>query len=204
MKSKLFLQVFSVVTVCIAVFAGIAFLFTREELLGVDVPKSDVPYIDGRYIPENSTVLIVFEDNSGAAIELLFDKQMINVLLLNTATAEAAAKFGYSAQHTVHCDYTFLMKFVDTLGGINSPDGDGYTLTGVQVCNLLATEKVYPETAEAIVRGIFNKISKNGFSTDLLYCIIENTDTTLSSPACYGWVENLKYCSSAYNIIDGR
>lgn len=204
MKSKIILQVFAVILVCVCVFSGIVFVFSREELLGVDVPKSDVPYIDGRYIPDDSTVLIIFEDGSGAAVQLLFEKQMINLLLLKEATNEAAQIFGYEANHTLSCDYGFLIKFVDTLGGIELETGNGYALTGVQVSNLLAQEKGSSDTAEAIARGIFDKISKNGFSTDLLYCIIENTDTTLSSPACYGWVENLKYCASAYNIIDGR
>lgn len=204
MKTKIFLKVLSVVLVCIVMFSGVSFFLTREELLGVDVPKTDVPYIDGRYVPADSTVIFRFEDGSGAAVEILFEKKFINILLLSDANEEQAAIFGYHATHFVNFDYTFLMKFVDTLGGINSPDSENYLLTGVQVCNLLAKEKNSPDTAKIIIRGILNKISKNGFSTDLLYCIIENTDTTLSSPACYGWTECLKDCCVSYNIIDGR
>lgn len=202
MKSKIFLSFFLLVFFCVAVFSGIAFLFSREKLLGVEVPKNDVPYIDGRYIPEDCTVLVVFEDGSGAAVQILFEKQMTNVLLLSPATSHIAESCGYTVNQTVNCDYSFLMKFVDILGGIEIQSG--YTLTGVQVCNLLAEEKDSPETAKNIIKGIFNKISKNGFTTDALYCIIEETETSLSSPACYGWVENLKYCSVAVNIVDGR
>ncbi len=204
MKTKIFLQVFCIVLVCIAVFSAVAFLFTRDELLGVDVPKTDVPYFDGKFVPADSTVLFIFEDGSGAAVELLFEEQFIKILLLSSATLDEAAKYGFYAAHTVNCDYSFLMKFIDTLGGIASPESENYLLTGVQVCNFLANEKNSSDTAKVIVSGIFDKISKNGFSTDLLYCIIENTDTTLSAPSCYGWVEMLKYCCASYNIVDGR
>lgn len=204
MKSKLFLQITAVVLSCIALFSAVIFYFSKQNLLGVDVPKSDVPYIDGRFIPNDSTVLFIFEDGSGAAVQLLFEKRITNVLLLKTADEKTAEAFGYSVNHTASCDYSFLIKFINLLGGIEAPDNSGYTLTGVQVCNMLSQKENTADTQRAIVRGVLNKISKNGFSTDLLYCIIENTNTTLSAPACYGWVENLKYSTVAYNVIDGR
>lgn len=203
MKMKIFLQVLCIILICAAVFSAVAFFLTRQELLGVDVPKTDVPYIDGKYVPADSTVLVIFENGGGAAIEILFGKQFINAVLLSDATVEEAEKYGFHITHTVSCDYTFLMKFIDTLGGIDSFENPDYILTGVQVCNLLATE-VSGDIPKLIMSGIFDKISKIGFSTDALSCIIENTHTTLSAPACYGWSENLSECCVSYNIIDGR
>ena len=204
MKGKIFLQFFIFATACTVIFSLVLLFFSQQRLLGVDVPKTDVPYIDGRLIPKDSVVLFVFEDGSGAAVELLFEKQMINVLVLSNTEKQSAESFGYSPSHTVSCDYSFLIEFIDTLGGIETESNDGYALTGVQAAEFLSNKKGDFAACRAIIEGVLNKISKNGFSTDLLYCIIENTNTTLSAPACYGWVENLKYCAGAYNIIDGR
>ena len=82
-------------------------------------------------------------------------------------------------------------------------DGEDYVLTGVQVCNLLANKQSFTAKTD-IINGVMNKISKNGLSEDALYCIIDNTVTTLSVPSCYNWNIWVGKCFSSYNIIDGR
>ncbi len=202
MKLKKILLLFLVVILCVVFFMGTAFIFSRKVLLGVDVPKTDVPYVDGKYLPSDTTILFTFADSSSVAIELLFSKSFTNILILNSNDSEDYLSYGYQIDHTVECDYSFLMKFIDTLGGIEW-EGENYILTGVQICNLLATSQDL-NTEKQIIKGVMNKISKNGLSEELLYCIIDNTVTTLSAPACYNWNIWVGECCVSYNIIDGR
>lgn len=202
MKRKKILAFFLIIILCTVFFMGTAFVFSRKVLLGVDVPKTDVPYVDGKFLPSDTTVLLTFSDDSCAVIELLFSKNFTNILLLNSFKEKDFSKYGYFPEHTVACDYSFLMKFIDTLGGIEI-DGEDYVLTGVQVCNLLADEQSFTAKTD-IINGVMNKISKNGLSEDSLYCIIDNTVTTLSVPACYNWNIWVGKCFSSYNIVDGR
>lgn len=202
MKPKKFLLFFLIIILCLSFFMGTAFIFSRKVLLGVDVPKTDVPYVDGSYLPSDSTVLFSFGDQSCVVVEILFSKSFTNILLLDSSDNKDFSKYGYNIDHTVDCDYSFLMKFIDTLGGIEWENGS-YILTGVQVCNLLATNQT-EDTTINIIEGVMNKISKNGLSEDTLYCIIDNTVTTLSAPACYNWNIWAGKCCVSYNIIDGR
>ena len=121
---------------------------------------------------------------------------------MSSSNPNVFSKHGYEIDHTVECNYSFLMKFIDTLGGIEWENTD-YILTGVQVCNLLASEQ-NSDIEIDIIKGVINKISKNGLSEELLYCIIDNTVTTLSAPVCFNWNNWVGECFSSYNIIDGR
>lgn len=202
MKLRKILILFAVIVLCTAFFMGTAFLFSRKVLLGVDAPKSDVPYVDGRHLPEDTTVLFTFTDGTAVAIELLFSKEFTNILLLNSQNSKDYSEYGFNIDHTVQCDYSFLMKFIDTLGGIEL-NGSDYLLTGVQVCNLLATA-VDNSTSLEIIKAVMNKISKNGLRQEALYCIIDNTNTTLSVPVCFNWNIWVGEICVSYNIIDGR
>ncbi len=202
MKLKKFLVIFLAFALCFTFFMATAFVFSRKVLLGVDVPKNDVPYVDGIYLPADTTVLFTFSDNVSIAMELLFSENFTNILMLNGINHDDFLKHGYEIDHTVECNYSFLMKFIDILGGIEL-DSENFLLTGVQVCNLLAdTSDSHLKTE--ILKSIINKISKNGLSEELLYCIIENTNTTLSAPSCYNWNVWVGECLKSYNIIDGR
>jgi hypothetical protein len=202
MKLKKILAFFLVIVICIAFFMGTAFVFSRKVLLGVDVPKNDVPYEDGKYLPNDTTVLFTFADKPSVAVQILFSKKFTNVLLLDSFDLEDFAKHGFKIDHTVECDYSFLMKFIDTLGGIELENHD-YVLTGVQVCNLLSIGEE-KNTETKIIESVLNKISKNGLSEELIYCIIDNTITSLSAPVCYNWNVWVGESVISYNIVDGR
>ncbi len=182
-------------------FLGVAFIFSRENLLGVDVPESDVPYIDGKYIPSNC-VLLIDLNGKGAVIEILFAHRQINAVLLPSSNPQEARSRGYFYTHTISCDYSFVGEFIDSLGGIVHPDIPEYTLTGVQVCDLLKSEDSSPDIAKKVLTEIFKKIANYGFSTDSLYCIIEKTNTDLSTPYCYGWCEILGEVCKNYTVKD--
>lgn len=203
MSIKFWLKVFCIFLAALALFLGIAFVFSREKLLSVDVPEDDVPYIDGKYVPKDC-VLLIDLDGKGAVIEILFAKRKINAVLLPSSNPEEAQKQGFYYTHKISCNYSFIREFIDILGGIpyyNIPD---YTLTGVQVCNLLASDGSPPDTASKLLSAIFEKISKYGFSSDALYCIIEKTQTDLSSPTCYGWCQILDEVCKNYTVKDVR
>ncbi len=202
MKPKKIFLFFLIIILCLAFFMGTAFAFSRKVLLGVDVPKTDVPYVDGSFLPNDTTVLFTLNGQSCVVVEILFSKSFTNILILDDSVNKDFSKYGYNIDHTVECDYSFLMKFIDTIGGIEWEEGN-YVLTGVQVCNLLATNQ-NADTIINIIGSVMNKISKNGLSEDTLYCIIDNTVTTLSAPACYNWNIWVGKCCVSYNIIDGR
>ena len=205
MKTKLFLTFICVFLFCALLFSGIFFIVTRENLIGANVPKKDVPYNENGFVPQNATVLFTFPDGYGAALELDFSKNFINAAILSDPSERKAQQYGFEVQYNAVCDYPFIMNFIDHIGGIELADDDGvYRYTGVQVCNLLASFKEDTALRARILEAVFTKISKSGFSTDALYCIIEETETTLSMPACYGWCENMSKLCSSFNILNER
>ena len=74
--------------------------------------------------------------------------------------------------------------------------------TGVQVCNILAVNKDSIKTKRDVISAIFEKISKNGFSSEVLSCIINNTDTSLSAPDCFEWADYISDMCKSYNIVN--
>jgi hypothetical protein len=204
MKTKLFITFICVFLASFLFFMGILFVFTRENLMGADVPKTDVPY-DANFIPNNTTLLLTFPDNYGAVIEFKFKEKFINALILKDATKESVKEYGFFVDHTAECDYSFMMDFIDKIDGIDlALDGKSYRYTGVQICNLVASFKDDTPLRAKILEGVFNKISNSGLRTEALYCIIEDTNTTLSVPSCYGWCEYMKETCSSFNILNER
>lgn len=205
MKLKAIMQVLCAVLISGALFLSVIFLMTREKLIGVDVPKTDEPYSDSSFIPEASTVLFVFPDSFGLAIELDFEKKFTSAVIIKDPSEHLAEKYGFKIAHTCICDYPFMMDFIDIIGGIELSENDeSYRFTGVQVCNLIASFPDDTALRARILEAIFLKISKYGLSNEALSCIIEDTRTSLSAPACYGWTEYSDEVLSSFNILNER
>lgn len=205
MKWKIILVVSLSIIISSLLFTGIAYTVTRGNLLGVDVPKTDVPYSNEGFVPENRTVLFTFPDNYSVAIDLQFDKKFVNAMILPDAKKETAEIYGFKVTDTVKCDYSFIMDFIDKIGGIDlNLNGKTLRYTGVQVCNLIASDLDDTVIRAKILESVFVKISKNGFSSEALSCIIEETDTSLSTPACYGWAEWIPKVCISFNIVNER
>ncbi|MBE6729521.1 MAG: hypothetical protein E7568_04745 [Ruminococcaceae bacterium] len=200
MKRKIFITFICSFLSCLVLFIGVLFLFSRENLTGVDVPKTDEPY-GKTFLPSNTVVLFTFPDACGVAISLDFENSKTVAAVLKTPDKEAALDFGFEVEYTAECDYPFMMDFIDTLGGIEL---DNYRYTGVQVCNMLASFKDDVTLRANILNAVFEKIAKYGLSQEALYCIIEDTKTNLSVPACYGWCENSIMVFSSINILNER
>lgn len=205
MKWKIILVVFLSLIISSLLFAGIAYTATRGSLLGVDVPKTDVPYSNEGFVPQNRTVLFTFPDNYSVALDLQFDKKFVNAMVLPDTKKETAEIYGFKITDSAKCDYSFIMDFIDHIGGIDlNLTGETLRYTGVQVCNLIASNLGNTGIRAQILEAVFVKISKNGFSSEALSCIIEETDTSLSTPACYGWDEWIPKVCISFNIVNER
>ena len=71
------------------------YVLTRENLIGVDVPKTDVPYSQSGFVPENTTVLFIFPDSFGVAIDLDFEKNFTSAVILKNADEQIAKEYGF-------------------------------------------------------------------------------------------------------------
>lgn len=201
---KTILLIFCVILICSIIFAGLIFFTTKtEKLIGVETKKENVPYTAKEDFPTTTTLLIEFEDGWGAAIKLDFENIFISAVILENPTLIEAEKFGYFPNETIYCDYSFLLEFTDILGGLNlNIFGEKLRYTGVQVCNILAVNNGSIKTKREVLCGIFEKINKNGFSSEALSCIINKTKTSLNTPKCFGWNEYIQKMCGSYNIVN--
>ena len=203
-KRNTFLLISCVILLCSSLFAGLIYISAKsEKLIGVNVKKENVPYLAESELPKNTTLLFSFEDGYGLALQLDFQNTFIDAVILEKATFVEAEKFGYFIEETVYCDYTFILDFIDVLDGIElNIFGEKLRYTGVQVCNILAVNNKSIKTKREVVCAIFEKINKNGFSSEALSCIINNTKTSLSAPDCFGWTEHITKMCGSYNIVN--
>ncbi len=203
-KQNTLLVILTAMLCCSVLFSLLIFAATKsEKLIGVNIKKEDVPYQAETEPPKNTTVLFCFEDESGAAIQLDFENNFIDVVILEKANIIEAEQFGYFPTETVYCDYSFLLKFIDTIDGINlNIFGEELRYTGVQVCNILAVNSGSIKTKRDIISAIFEKISKNDFSSEVISCIINNTKTSLNAPDCFLWADFIGDMCKSYNIVN--
>ncbi len=203
-KRNTVLLVFCVILLCSSLFASLIYMSAKsEKLIGVNVKKENVPYFAESELPKNTTLLFSFEDGYGLALQLDFQNAFIDAVILEKATFVEAEKYGYFIEETVYCDYTFILDFIDVLDGIElNIFGEKLRYTGVQVCNILAVNNKSIKTKREVLCAVFEKINKNGFSSEALSCIINNTKTSLSAPDCFGWTEHIAKMCGSYNIVN--
>ena len=204
MDKKTILQITAVILASALIFAGFVFALTRvKPLVGVSVPKDDVPYEPQSDYPADTTLLFNFEDGYALCLRLQFQKNFIDAMFLKESQTELFETYGFYPSETVNCSYSFIMDFIDTIDGITLDIfGEEMRYTGVQVCNIIAVNNNHTETKIKVLKAIFNKIYKIGFSSDALYCIMNNTDNTLSVPDCYGWTDLIGKMCNCYNIVN--
>lgn len=202
-KSLKYKGIILAVLISSAVFLFSAFLtFTTGSIKGADVPKSDEPYENNR-IPPNTYLLLNFDDGYSAAVKLDFEEDFVSVLLLPPSLKNRESAYGYTCTEILNADYGFITRFIDTLGGIEADlDGGGeYLCAGVTVTDRLASDTGNTELKKAVITAVIKNISKYGFSTDSLLCIM-NGETSLSYPDCYGWCEYGKKVCTGYNVTE--
>ncbi len=204
MKQKPLVQIIAVLLASALLFGGMTFLLTRSQLLiGVNIPKEKEPYEAPVEYPPDITLLFTFEDGYGVAMSLHFANGFLSAVILESPDSETAAVYGYFIDRTVHCSFTFLQTFIDTLDGLTlTVTGEPLRYTGVQVCDYLLSNKDNIAVKCAVLSAVFDKIHQNGFSNETLSCIINHTKTDLCRPDCYGWTEYVGPLCSGYNIVN--
>ncbi len=154
--------------------------------------------------PKNTAVMFLWEEGGGEILYLDFEKQRIEVIILPEKCDEnAALVYGYTQFEAIKANNLLLAGIVDRIGGIELEDkensGTAFRYTGSQVTALLDASFQDEELKRCVIEKIFKKISSLGFSNKDFTFIINNSNTTLSFPDCYGWSERLP--EMAKNVV---
>lgn len=204
MDKKTVLQITTVILASALIFTAFVFALTRvKPLVSISVPKDDVPYEAQPDYPDDTTLFLSFEDGYSICMKLQFKNRFIDAIIIEGNEKTACESYGFYPTETINCSYSFIMDFIDTIDGITLDIfGEDMRYTGVQVCNILAVNNSHTETKTKILKAVFNKIYKIGFSSEALSCIMNETDNTLSVPDCYGWTLFLGEMCNCYNIVN--
>lgn len=193
----------AVVWLCVAfslgvfAIAGLIFLplAISDDVSPANDEQSNIPYFS---VPQNSGILYLSPDGSGALIFLNFEQQTAAVNLFLDDAENKALTVGYEINYTLLGNNEFLCELCDRLGGIDLyENGKEYRFTGAGLAEKLASADSILDLSE-ISEGFFKKISKIGLSNEDFQFIIENTKTNLNFPVCYSWREALKDTVSRY------
>lgn len=199
LKSKgLFKKIFVVIFSAI-VFFGVSYIYLdtafNNKTTSIDKKDYTVPY---KNLPDNTGIALVLPDNSAVMLYFNFESCCINVVNIDAYDVTNDMYYGYVVDFTVDVDYQLIGGIVDSAGGVNIKINDQILrYTGVQVIDLISTgcDKTIKEQ---IITDIFNQISKNNFSKEVLLYIIENGNTNLSVVDYVNWLDYI--CEMFDNI----
>lgn len=154
--------------------------------------------------PDNTPIMFLWEEGGGEIVYLDFKNSRIELILLPKDCDEnAALVYGYTNFEAVKANHLLLSGIIDRLGGIELETSDAMSgvlrYTGSQISSLLAANPEDFELKRTVSEKIFEKISSLGFSNKDFMFIINNSNTTLSFPDCYGWEGEI--ASMAKNLV---
>lgn len=138
---------------------------------------------------ENCSVLLLFEDGSGALLYLDFGARRIDIKIYNDNPKGQAEACRYGVDNTLVASRDFLAAFCDRLGGISFTEGGTKRNYLSSSLRGKLSEKADFSTRQNITAAFFEKISKIGLSTDDFKFIIEETKNDLNFTVCYDWAE---------------
>lgn len=190
---------------CSIVFVLMAVIVFMGEptIVGrVNETQSGEPYTPEP--PENTPIMFLWEEGGGEIFYLDFKNKKIEVIILPLKCDEnAALVYGYTNFEAVKANYLLISGIVDRLGGIEIDLGNGeLRYTGSQISSHLASNKEDFPLKRAILEKIFEKISLLGFSNKDFMFIINNSNTTLSFPDCYGFTGYMSEISDNLVIMN--
>ena len=204
MKAKNILKIFFTLSFCLALFAAVSYFYItitiEKQNSAIDTKESGIPYSSK---PDDSGVLFVMPDGSGALIYLEFSSDSVSAVFIEDCNSDDSVFYGYPADYRIHCDYKLLAGIIDNAGGIELGEKEKrLRYTGVQVIELLSYTSDYRKTVKEMLSSLFESISKKGFSESDMAYILENCkDTTLTLPECFKWNEYIPQMSSAVAVI---
>ena len=204
MKAKNILKIFFTLSFCLALFAAVSYFYItitiEKQNSAIDTKESGIPYSS---TPDDSGVLFVMPDGSGALIYLEFSSGCVSAVFIDDADSGDSVFYGYPADYRINCDYTLLAGIIDNAGGIELGENEGrLRYTGLQTVELLSYTSDFRALSKDIIKALFLSISKKGFSESDMAYILENCkDTTLTLPECFKWNEYIPQMSSAVAVI---
>ena len=199
-KRKNFFKSFIVSLVCLIIYVGSGYLYLNSKVEPVKNVTPSVPYYSEE--PENVGLLVDIEgDKTYLFLDFYYNK--INVIFDAESYVKDNNIMGHPIDHSVTADYGLLAGIIDRLGGIELESEEGVLrYTGVQVVDLLLKSKDYQKLERSVTRKIFEKIGENGFSKEDFLYIIENSNTTLTFPVCYYWVDYISELFGSVNEVN--
>ncbi len=201
MKKFLLKQVLLWVTVTLGLFTLLGIFVLPASLVSdnteVGEEQGNVPYGN---TPENCGIFIYTEEDRGVFIFLDFEKQKVNAFTYTENCEKELQNSGYEVNYTVKASVEFIGTLCDRLGGIVMEEGEGkYRFSSVALVEKIKENRDI-NSMEKITVAFFEKISKLGLSSGDFKFIMNNTETNLNYPTCYGWIEYTKLLFENYTI----
>ncbi len=195
---KIFRTVFTFL-ICTAIFFSSAFLYLKSELKknkAADRKTESEPYYT---VPTNSGMLFKLPSGGGCLVYLDFENLCIKSVFTENSNILRWGEF--TVDYTVNADYPFIAGIIDRVGGIClESGGKQLRYTGALAVELLSETADTSDLERKILSGIFEAISKNGFSKDDFVYIIENGNTDLLVPDCFYWQEYMKEMAGSAEV----
>lgn len=202
MKKKTALAVLVTSTFSLGCFLLCGILLLPAEIGSAPSPNpvgDSVSGVDYYSSAQNCGVLCLYEDGSGALLYLDFEKGVLDAEVYNDHAKEQAMTSKFPVNYTLQADSDFLCRFCDRIGGIDLSEGGSKRRYFSASLRQKLAEKTDFDGRVEIISAFFERIAKMGLSSGDFMFIIEETDTNLSYPICYGWVEG--FAAIAENIV---
>ncbi len=191
-----------------AFLCAVAFIITSIGVLwqenSTQTEKNQVsePYFPPP--PENTPIVFLWEEGGGEIVYLNFEKNEILITILpDDCDENSPLVYGYRDFEAVRATYLLLSGLVDRLGGVEiEENGEILRLTGAQIAPFLGTTSEDFTLKRKVISAIFRKIAILGFSNNDFMFIINNSNTSLSFPDCYGFEERIAEMAKNTVIIN--
>lgn len=154
--------------------------------------------------PQNTALMFLWAEGGGEIFYLDFaDKKITATILPKNCDENAALVYGYHEFEAVKADFLLVSSVIDRLGGIEiETNGEKLRFTGMQVTSYVLSDFDDFSLKRQVILSLFEKIASKGFSNDDFMFIINNSNTTLSFPDCYGWETKIAEMAKNLTIIN--
>lgn len=154
--------------------------------------------------PQNVALMFLWDEGGGDIFYLDFKEKKITATILpKNCDENAALVYGYHEFEAVKADFLLFSSIVDRLGGIDLEiKGENLRFTGIQAATLVLSDFDDFSIKRQVILSLFEKIASRGFSNEDFMFIINNSNTTLSFPDCYGWEIEISEMAKNITIIN--
>ena len=189
-RTKGLLTAFVSALLSFAVMLTAAYVYMSADRAkkSVGSTESRVPY---KQKQESKGVMFLLPDGTGCLFHLDFENESVTAVLTETADPYADDLGGYGIDFTVELSFDTAEGIIDRAGGVNlEEDGQMLRFTGFQVIQLIS-QGAGMDLRREIVCEVLSGFAKNSITAGDLVYIIENSQTDLTVPECYGWHQDL-------------